>query len=71
MKIQYCNGWSKEKILAWLRERPNARQTFYDGNGYTIRFADGATWAHEYGEWIGHTPSKCFINGTIAQITYD
>lgn len=71
MKIQYHNGWNKESILAWLQARPNARQTFHDTNGYTVRFADGSTWAHEYGDWHTRTPSKCFINGNLVQITHD
>jgi len=71
MKIIYENGWSKETILAWLQARPSRKQVLHDPNGYTIRFSDGSTWAQEYGDWHTRTPAKSFINGSIAQISYD
>lgn len=71
MKIEYHNGWNKEKILSWLHDRTNARKTFHDPNGYTVRFADGSTWGHTYGDWQTRTPSECYINGILVQRSYD
>lgn len=73
MKIEYFGGWDRDSLVAWLQEQNDSGKayTLHNENGYEMHFHNGSVYEVVWGSWKEHTPTECFINGTLVQRTME
>ena len=67
-RIEYGNGWSKEKIIAFLEAHTKRHYLDITTHGYIVTFSDGSTYEFSQAHWT--LPAYIYINDEIAQITF-
>lgn len=72
MKITFHNCWTRRRLAEWVEDHSGLkRETVTHPNGYQMDFECGDRYEIVYGDFAARTPTEIFVNGMLAQQTWN